>query len=126
MELVEAFPLRPILDEGQLEAALDIIDQLLDREELSHDEQDYLEVLSVLVERYEADHVQIPPVSGVEVLRFLMQEHDLKQVDLVPMFGSKSIVSEVLSGKRGLSLNHIRKLSRHFHLPADAFLDGDL
>jgi HTH-type transcriptional regulator / antitoxin HigA len=115
-----------IQTEHELKVALDVIDELLDRDELSADEQDYLDVLAVLVERYETAHVPIPPVSGVDVLRFLMEEHGLRQVDLVPIFGSKSIVSEVPSGKRGLSLNHIRRLSRHFHVPADVFLDGDV
>jgi HTH-type transcriptional regulator/antitoxin HigA len=52
-----------------------------------------------------------------------MEEHDLRQKDLIPFFGSKSTVSEVLSGQRPLALAHITKLSRHFGLPADVFIE---
>ena len=65
----------------------------------------------------------MPPVSGVDVLRHLMEENGLRQQDLVPLFGSKSTISEVLSGKRPLALAHITKLSERFGLPADVFID---
>ncbi len=96
---------------------------MTDRDELSRGEQAYLEALSDLVELYEDEHIEMPRVSGVDVLRHLMEEHGLRQKDLVPLFGSKSIVSEVLSGKRPLALAHIVKLSERFGLPADAFID---
>lgn len=115
--------LAPIRDDAQLERAVALVDELVDRPELSAPEADYLEVLADLVERYEDEHVELPAVRGVDVLRHLMEEHELQQKDLVPFFGSKSIVSEVLSGKRGLALSHIRHLSRAFGLPADAFIE---
>lgn len=74
------------------------------------------------MEAYERDHVDIPPVSGVEALRHLMEENGLTQADLADLFGGKSVVSEVLSGKRTLSKSHVRKLSERFGLPADVFL----
>jgi len=87
-------------------------------------EEEYLRALTDLVETYENVHVTIPPTSGVEALRYLMQEHGLAQADLAPLFGTRSIVSEVLSGKRHLALSHITLLSEHFGLPADVFMHG--
>lgn len=122
MLLVRAFPLVPIRDAEHLERAVAVVDDLIDRPHLSASEQDYLDVLSDLIERYEQDHVEIPAVSGVAVLKHLMEEHGLKQADLVSVFGSKSIVSEVLAGKRRLALTHIKRLSQRFGLPADTFI----
>jgi HTH-type transcriptional regulator / antitoxin HigA len=115
----------PIRDAEHLDIAIDVIDSLLDQGELTEAQQDYLDVLATLVKQYEDARYPMPSVSGVQVLRFLMEEHGLRQVDLVPIFGSKSIVSEVLKGKRQLNLRHVRKLSKHFHVPADVFIDDD-
>ena len=123
LALCRAFPLLSIRDEAHLDEAISRIDELIDRDELSRGEQAYLEALSDLVELYEDEHIKIPPVSGVDVLRHLMEENGLRQKDLVPLFGSKSTVSEVLSGKRPLALAHIISLSERFGLPADGFID---
>lgn len=84
----------------------------------------YLLAPADLIETYEDAHVQIPPLSGVELLRFLMTEHDLRQKDLAPLFGGPSIVSEVLSGKRPLAFAHLKRLAQRFGLPVDAFIDA--
>lgn len=76
----------------------------------------------MLVEDYERSHVEIPAVTGVDALRHLMEANGLAQSELAPLFGGRSVISEVLSGKRGLSQNHIKALSAHFGLPADVFL----
>lgn len=122
MDLVAAFPLRPIRDDTELDQAIAVLNRLIDRPVLSIPERDYLEVLGGIVEVYEAKHVDIPEVRGVELLRYLMEENGLTQASLVPIFGNKSAISEVLSGKRGLSKHQIRGLSDHFGLPVDAFL----
>ncbi len=125
LALVRAFPLAHITDDAHLAAAIAHLHLLLDKGEatLSPAEIMYLDALTDLVETYENAHVVIPPVSGVDVVRFLMEQHDLRQSDLALLFGSQSIVSEVLSGKRRLSISHIRKLAERFHLPADVFID---
>lgn len=84
----------------------------------------YLAGLTDLVEKYEDLHIVVPSTSGVARLRHLMEANDLQQKDLVPLMGTPSIVSEVLSGKRRLALSHIQKLSGYFGLPADVFLDS--
>lgn len=123
VEPVHAIPSKPIRTNAHLDEAVAILDRLLDRGELASDERDYLTVLSEFVHRYEAAHVEIPTVRGIAVLRYLMEQNGLTQADLIPEFGAKSTVSEVLSGKRGLSRAHIRRLSERFGLPADVFLD---
>lgn len=124
VDLIRIVPLIPIRNDEHLERAIDLVDTLLDRAALSTWEQGYLDVLSDLIARYEREHVELPRVSGIDLVRHLMEEHDLRQADLVPLFGTKSIVSEVLSGKRHFALKHVTNLSRHFGVPADVFLDG--
>lgn len=124
LALVRQFPLRPIHDARQRDAALAWIDRLLDRGGLTESERDYLAVLGQVVESYERAEETGPAASGVEVLRHLMEENHLTQRELAPLFGGKSVISEVLSGKRRLGLRHIRALSAHFGLPADAFIDA--
>ena len=121
VELVRAFPLVSIRDDEHLAEALSVIDRLTDLPQRSAAEDAYLGALTDLVETYESAHVQFPPISGVEALRYLMTENGLSQADLVPIFGAPSIVSEVLSGKCRLALAHIRKLAGYVGLPADAF-----
>lgn len=73
-----------------------------------------------LIEAYDEAHRPMPKVSGVEILRYLMQEHGLTQADL-PEVGAQSVVSELLSGKRRLNVRHIHALSERFGVPADVF-----
>lgn len=124
LTMVKTFPLQRIRDDAELDASIAVIDSLLDMlPNLTMGEQEYLDALGQLVEAYENEHVQLPEARGVDVLLHLMEENDLKQVDLVPIFGTKSIVSEVLNGKRRLTVGHVRELSSRFGLPADVFID---
>jgi HTH-type transcriptional regulator/antitoxin HigA len=124
LALIADFPLRPLRSDDDLDRAIAVINRLIDRVELTQGEQDYLDVLARLVEDYESEHIEIPPVSGVAMLRHLMEANGLKQADLADLFGGKSVISEVLSGKRSLSKQHIQRLSARFGLPADVFLTG--
>ena len=74
-----------------------------------------------LIEAYEEEHHSIPDASPLEVLRALMEANDLRQKDLAPIFGSESIVSEVLHKKRGLNKGHIEKLSKRFRVSPASF-----
>lgn len=121
---VRAFPLLSIRDDQHLAEALSVIDGLLGKPERSAAEEAYLGALTDLVETYEDAHVEIPPTSGRDALRYLMEENGLSQADLVPLFGSPSIVSEVLTGKRQLALSHIRRLAAYFGVPADFFIEA--
>jgi HTH-type transcriptional regulator/antitoxin HigA len=74
-----------------------------------------------LIEAYEEEHHPIPDAPPVEVLRTLMDANDLRQKDLFPIFGSESIVSEILHRKRELNKTRIEKLSKRFHVSPAVF-----
>jgi len=121
-ELVSIYPLRRIKSEEELDKAEQFVESLFNKS-LSLDEEDYLHVLCLIVEEYESKHHPIPSVSGVDVLKHLIDVNGLKQKDLLPIFKSSGITSEVLSGKRKLTVNHIRLLAKRFNISTDAFFD---
>ncbi|MEP0876715.1 helix-turn-helix domain-containing protein [Funiculus sociatus GB2-M2] len=125
MSLLKAFPPRPIATEEDFIATQQVIDSLIDRGKLTPDEQDYLNVLGSLVHDYEELHHPLPTLQGVELIKALMVELNLRQKDLVPIFKTESIVSAVLNGKRQLTVEHIQKLADFFHIsPAVFFSKG--
>jgi HTH-type transcriptional regulator/antitoxin HigA len=126
LALVRAFPLVSIRDDTHLAEALENIDRLVEQAQRSAAEEAYLGALTDLVETYEGAHVPIPPTSGIEAVRYLMDENELSQAELVSIFGTPSVASEVLAGKRRLSLTHIRRLAAHFGLPTDVFFEATL
>lgn len=83
---------------------------------------DELELLIHLVEAYEEEHHPIPLPDPVSAIRFRMEQQGLKAADLIPYIGSKSKVSEVLSGKRPLSLAMIRKLHAGLDIPLEVLV----
>jgi HTH-type transcriptional regulator / antitoxin HigA len=111
----------PIASERQHEEYLSIVDKLASKDNPTTEEEKYAEVLITLIEAYEEEHHSIPGASPVQVLRTLMDANDLRQKDLVPIFGSESIVSEVLHKKRDLNKAHIQKLSKRFHVSPAVF-----
>lgn len=122
-ELVKNFPLKPITSESQNDKAGKICSDLASRyDKLNRGEKDYLAVLSRLVEDFESQWDEQDAVEPRELLEFLMEQNELAQKDLVPIFGSSSRVSEYLNGKRDLSLSQIIKLAKRFALSPAAFI----
>ena len=113
---------RVIHNDAELEAYTDALFQLTALENPSCDEVEAIELLTLLVERYEREHYPIPAADPVSVVRFLVEQQNLTQRDLIPQFGSESAVSMFLAGKRNLTLAQVRKLSSRFKLPADVFI----
>jgi HTH-type transcriptional regulator/antitoxin HigA len=113
---------RVIHNDAELEAYTDALFQLTALENPSCDEVEAIELLTLLVERYEREHYPIPAADPASVVRFLIEQQNLTQRDLIPQFGSESAVSMFLAGKRNLTLAQVRKLSSRFKLPADAFI----
>src|SRR6266853_878274 len=111
----------PIASQRQREQYLSVLDKLASKENPTREEEKYAEVLMTLIEAYEEQHHAIPDASPIEVLRALMDANDLHHKDLVPIFGSESIVSEVLHKKRALNKNHIEKLSKRFNVSPAVF-----
>lgn len=89
---------------------------------MSAAERRMAELLTLLIEDFEEKHYALKAASPVEVLSELMLANQLKQKDLVDIFGTPSIVSEVRHGKRQLTTEHIRRLSRRFHVSPELFL----
>lgn len=79
-------------------------------------------LLTLLIEDFEARHYALKASTPLDALRELMRANNLKQKDLVDVFRTPSIVSEVMKGKRGLTTEHIRRLSRRFHVSPELFL----
>ena len=89
---------------------------------ISAAERRMAELLTLLIEDFEDKHYALKAASPVKVLSELMLANNLKQKDLVDIFGTPSIISEVLHGKRQLTTEHIRQLSRRFHVSPEAFI----
>ena len=111
----------PIISERQHEEYLSVLEKLIDKKEPTREEDQYARVLVTLIEAYEEEHFPIPDASPVDVLRTLMEANDLRQKDLASIFGSESVVSEVLNGKRKINKNHIDKLSKRFNVSPAVF-----
>jgi len=92
-----------------------------EREHPTPEEQRQARVLSVLIEKYEKERFPIPDGNPLEVLNELIEGNGLRQKDLVPVLGRESVVSEIMHGKRSLSMTHIMNLSRRFNVSPAVF-----
>jgi len=112
---------RPIHTEMQHQAALKEIERLWSARPGSP-AHDRLEVLATLVEDWEEKHQPVYPPDPVAAIRFRMEQLDLDRKALEPSIGSRARVSEVLSGRRRLTLDMIRRLHRQLGIPAEVLL----
>jgi HTH-type transcriptional regulator / antitoxin HigA len=117
---------RVIHNDDELEVYTEALFQLTSNENPSADEMNAIELLTLLVERYEQEHYPIPPADPASVVRFLIEQQHLTQRDLIPQFGSESAVSMFLNGQRNLTLEQVRNLSTRFQLPTDLFISKAL
>jgi len=109
---------RVIHNDAELEMYTNALFHLTALESASNAEVEAIELLTLLVERYEQDHYAIPKGDPVSVVRFLIEQQNLTQRDLIPQFGSESSVSMFLTRQRNLTLEQVRRLSARFKLPA--------
>jgi HTH-type transcriptional regulator/antitoxin HigA len=86
------------------------------------DEAAYMDALATLVDRYERQRWPIDAATPLEALKFAMEQKGYAQTDLAALLGSRSRASEILNGKRDLTLEQIRLLSRHWHVPVAALV----
>lgn len=109
-------------------AEYDVMTQLLNvlvdevGDDSKHELSGLLDVVSALIENYEADNVRLPNAEPKEVLRVLMAQHELKQSDLKAELGSQGVVSEILSGKRGINARQAKALAGRFNVSPSSFL----
>lgn len=113
--------IRPIKTEEQYDQALRRIDELIDCDVNSKEEEE-LEVISLLVWDYEEKHYKINPLSPIQAIKVRMDELELKPRDLVKIIGDKSRVSDILSQKRKLTLGMIRNLNKALHIPIETLV----
>lgn len=126
-ELVKEFPLVSIPDEESFVRAQQFVDHLLQIGKLDRGQEDYLDALSDLIGVYEDKHYQFPSVSLSALLEHLMDAKGVKQAAVAESTGiPRSTISEILRGKRKLSLSHIGPLSKFFRVPASVFLTDDI
>lgn len=113
----------PIRDESHYERMTVMLEALLD--EAASDEQHpamgLVDIIGDLIEDYETEHHPVPEGTGVQALKFLMEQHGLKQGDLSEI-GSQGVISEIIAGKREMNIRQIRKLSERFGVSPATFI----
>ena len=119
-------PLGVIRSKAEYERAVEALDAIIDEigENETHPLADLAEALSVFIEAYDNMHYSTRAPEPREMLRFLMEQHDLNQSDL-PELGSQGVVSEILSGKRRLNVKQIARLAKLFNVSPGVFLETE-
>ena len=123
-------PVKPIRTEEDYESALERVSELMDAlsgpqgqiEDPDYPGRDELDVLVDLIQLYEARRYPIDPPTAIGAIEYEMDQRDMTPRDLIPIIGSRSKVSEVLSGKREITMPMARALHRHLNIPAEILL----
>jgi HTH-type transcriptional regulator/antitoxin HigA len=113
---------RPIQTESENQRAVALLEELDVRENLSPEEEQLAELLTLLIEDFEERHYAMKPAPPVEMLKVLMEDRGLRHKDVWPVFGNKGLASEVLNGKRAISKAQAKKLAEYFHVPVELFI----
>lgn len=113
--------IKPIKTETDYTEALQAVENLMDAK-IDTPEGDNLDVLVTLIEAYEEKHHPILPPDPVEAIVHQMESQGLTRKDLIPFFGSRARVSEILNKKRSLSINMIRKLQKGLGISAEILI----
>lgn len=114
--------IKPIKSNKQYEDALARVYTLMQADKLASKESDELEVLSILVKAYEQKHLPIPKPNPLEAIKFRVEQMQMSEAELSSILGHRSRKSEILSGKRKLSLTMIRKLHDLLNIPAEILI----
>jgi HTH-type transcriptional regulator/antitoxin HigA len=117
--------LKPIKNNQQYEDALTRTYKLMQKNiKLDSKESDELEILSILIKEYENEHYPVPKPNPIEAIKFRLEQMNMSEVELSEILGYRSRKSEILSGKRKLSLAMIRKLTEKLHIPANVLIQA--
>jgi HTH-type transcriptional regulator/antitoxin HigA len=122
LELLQTFPPRPIANEDDFNKTQKIIDTLIDKDELTPDEQDYLSVLGSLIRDYEDINLTLPKLNPVELIQALLDDAGLQIQDLTFIFGNEITLSKIFTNQQELTLSQIKKLAQFFKISPAAFL----
>jgi len=121
-EWTTVLPIFLIRDENEYDQSVALLNELID--EIGSSEEhifsELMDMLGIRIHEYEEIHYPMPEASGADALRYLMDEHDLKQVDLHEV-GSQGVVSEILNGHRELNTRQIKLLADRFHVSPAIF-----
>ena len=115
--------LKPIKSEQDYETALERLEVIFDALP-GTEESDELEILGMLIEKYEKEHYPIELPDPIEAIKFRMEQMGYTQNDLAEMIGLKSRASEILNRKRKLSLEMIRTLTQKLHIPSEVLIQA--
>jgi HTH-type transcriptional regulator/antitoxin HigA len=113
--------LKPIRNKKDYKEALSRLEDIFDAKKGSQ-EGDELEILSILIDKYEQERFPIGMPDPIDAIKFRMEQMDMKQKDLVEVIGFKSRVSEILSRKRKLTLDMIRRLNKVLRIPTEVLV----
>jgi HTH-type transcriptional regulator / antitoxin HigA len=116
---------RLIRSDDQLAEYTDALFQLTAKADPTSDDEEAIDLLTMLIERYESERYAVPDASPADVLRFLLDQNGLTQRDIAEELGSETTVSLVLSRKRPLTRDHIARLSTRFHVSPSVFFAGN-
>jgi len=122
-DLVKLFMPRPIHDDVELTNATEIADVMAGHA-LNHEQEDYFNLITDLIEAYESERHPVveAQISGLELLRFLLEENGINASDLARLFGvHRSLGAKILNGERRLTTDHIKILCDRFKVSADLF-----
>src|ERR1035441_30041 len=111
-----------IESDEEFDRLVEVMESLDRKPELTPEEAALRDLLGKMIQRYDESHFPLPDVPPHKIIFYLMESRNLRQADLLSIFGSRSIVSDVLAGKREPSKAHIRKLADFFHVSTDLFL----
>lgn len=115
--------IRPIRTKKDYEQALVRLEEIFDAKKGTN-EGDELEILSLLIEKYEREKFPIDLPDPVEAIKFRMEQMGMTQTDLANIVGQKSRASEILNRKRKLSLEMIRQLNQQWHIPTEVLVQA--
>jgi HTH-type transcriptional regulator / antitoxin HigA len=124
-EMIERGAPHLIHNDEELAVYTDALFKLTAKEHPTEAEIEAMELLGVLIEKYEDEHYPIPDSDPTDLVRFLLEQNGLQQRDLVPIFGTESAVSMFLNGKRNLTVEQIRALGMRFHLDPGVFIKAN-
>jgi len=115
---------RPIHDAVDYANVVEVTDAMvLWHDDFTPDQRDYFDLLCSLIEEYDQKHVKWPKVTGRDVLKHLLAEHELNAADLSRLLGgSRNLGAMILRGERNLTLAHVRKLAAHFKVSTHLFV----
>ena len=114
--------MRLINNQTELLAIQEQIDAIVDKQNITQDDKDYLKVLGTLVYEYEQKHEPMPVLQGIELIKALMTEENLQPCDLISIFDDESTVAKVLEKKQEITAKQIQKLGDFFHVSPIMFL----